>query len=141
MGVDIEIPQPFRAQLVGPISVNAALQPATVDLNLGGVMGQPLIVDLGLDDVAVELSGNPKQPLNVDLGLDRVNANVSVAVTKLPPIRLHLPMNYELGFGFLGIQLFNFTLRGKTMVLSDDALAANAQGPAPVVISLNEGGG
>ena len=93
-------------QLEGPdavLTIDAGLNDINADIGLSDVN-----VDLGLDNV------------KVDIGLDDVNACISIAIKEVPPLRVQVPTNYDLGFRLFGIPIFGFSLCGKTMILTED---------------------
>jgi hypothetical protein len=114
-----------------PVAFDLGLDDVNVDLGLIGNPDQPVTIDLGLDDVNVELGliGNPDQPVtidlglddvNVDLGLDNVNVCLSLALTEIPRVRLHLPTKYDFGVCLFGLKIVNFSFAGESMLVTED---------------------
>ena len=107
---------------VGLTVVGNAAQPVTVDLglddiniDLGAIHIDPLTIDLGLDDVNIAID-----PLKVDLGLDNVNVCLSLGITEFPRMQIHVPTKYDFGFCLFGLRVFNFTFAGETMLVTQD---------------------
>jgi hypothetical protein len=119
---------PFGVNL-GPLDItlrplDITLRPLTVDLGLndinldiGSEPNKPLVVDLGLDNVKIDLG---LDNIKVDLGLDNINACLSLAVTELPRVRVHMPTKSEFGFNLFGKPIFSFTFKGDAMVATED---------------------
>lgn len=84
-------------------------------------------LDLGLDDIRIkEFPATPlKTDSKMDLGLDdirikelpRIDLNTQVSVK---PTRVHLPMNYKLSLGVMGVELFAVNLCGEGMAIIED---------------------
>lgn len=108
-GSKVSIPNPWTiklnpVQLQGTVGVNASLaSPA----------GQPVLVNAGLDDMGLTLSGNPKEPLKLDVC-------VGLAITQIPRIQVHIPTRYDIGFCLFGVPVFNLRVAGETMLLTQD---------------------
>jgi hypothetical protein len=142
-GIDLdELPTNYTINLKAtgdhnqPITIDAGLE--DIGIGITGNAFKPVAIDLGLDDVnvhlddlnlALTLKGDPKNPIAVDLGLDNVkidlgldNINVclSLGLTEIPRIRLHLPTKYEFGFSLFGLKIFNFIFAGETMLVTED---------------------
>jgi hypothetical protein len=130
--------------------VGSASQPVTLDAGLNGELGvavtgdptKPLAVDLGLKatgdpahPVAVDLGLQVHvdqldlkleplkvtlDPLKVDLGLDNINVCLSLAVTKFPQMRMHMPKKYDFGLNLFGIQVYNFSVYGESSIITED---------------------
>jgi hypothetical protein len=100
-----------------PVTVDLGLDDVNVNLGLDNVRMHldPLEVDLGLDNVRMHLD-----PLEVDLGLDDINVCLSLALTEIPRVRVHLPTKYDFGFCLFGIRIFSFTFAGETMLVTQD---------------------
>ncbi len=126
------IPNSFK---LDPVNITGGLD---VDLKLEGPDGV-LNIDLGLNDIKADLGLNDIKAdlgldnVKVDLGLDKVNACVSLAIKEVPPLRIQIPNNYKMGFEFLGIPIFAFTLCGKTMLLTEDNPTRFFREPGTVV--------
>jgi hypothetical protein len=101
---------------IRPLTIDAGLD--DVNVSLTGNPAEPVTIAAGLDNIKVSLTGNNGQPLAVDLGLDKIC--VSLAVTEIPRVRVHVPTRYDFGFCLFGIPIFNFTLAGETMLLTQD---------------------
>jgi hypothetical protein len=114
--VDVGIPQPF----VTISSMNGAL-----DLDLDEIRIKEIPV-IRMDNTIKGDSNNPvvlNSNNTVDLGLDNIQ------ITKLPqinlqlstkPTRVHFPVNYKLGFGTMGMEIFSMNLCGESMVVIED---------------------
>ena len=87
---------------------------SNVDLNMGRL--DNIRIDMGLDDMKMDMKTESK----VDMGLDDVNICMNLAFKEVPNIKIHMPVNYEFGFEFLGFKLFNFCLGGKSMIVTED---------------------
>src|ERR1700751_3359090 len=90
----------------------------TMGVTLDGGTGKAVVIDAGLDDIGVTLVGDPKQPVTFDLGLDKIC--VSLALTQIPRVRVHIPSRYDFGFCLFGMPIFNFRFAGETMLLTED---------------------
>jgi len=131
MGKDVEvgIPQPFEVDFdLDDVSVNtlssinsnnsiALTGDSDAPITLGPITVDPLTVDLGLDDVNVNMG---LDDVNVDMGLDNINMCMSFAVTELPSIRMHFPVDLDFGLKILGLPIINFGIFGKAMVITED---------------------
>jgi hypothetical protein len=119
-----------------PSSYTIALNPVnlggSMTLTLDGSSTQPLVIDAGLDDmglsltgnpkepisVGVSLTGNPKEPIAVDMGLDHIC--MSIALTQIPRVKVHLPTRYDLGLCLFGVPIFSLRFAGETMLVTED---------------------
>ena len=108
MGVDI--PQPFNSTVSGPggsaIAVNAT---ATVS-------GIP-------DTFHIDVDKLPK----IQLGIDPVTLNpitlnpvdVTLAISKIPDVRAHLPADFHVGLSVLGMELMCVRLCGEAQMITE----------------------
>lgn len=124
--LDIGIPQPFELDVDADVSTNnsIALSPISIDMGLDNVnveMDSNLNIngsmDMGLDNVNVNMG---LDNINVDMGLDNVNMCMSFAIKELPSMKMHFPINLDFGIKVLGIPLLNFGICGKAMVVTED---------------------
>jgi hypothetical protein len=111
----------------GTVVVDAGLD--DVQLKATGDPARPIAIDIGLDDIQLKIDPlNIKlepvrltvDPLKVDLGLDNVNVCLSLALTQLPRMQLHVPTKYNFGFSLLGVPIVDFGICGETSVVTDD---------------------
>lgn len=148
----IDLPSPIT--LGGGLIVDAGLDDIVIQGNpaqplavqASGVPGQPIGVDLGLDNIKVTLEPltiepltiepltlNPLtitltplsidlklEPVKMDLGLDNMNLAMSLAITEMPRMKVNAPVKFDFGFGLLGMQLANFTVCGETGFTTED---------------------
>ena len=49
----------------------------------------------------------------VDLG------DINLRVKEIPSVRVHMPMNYQLGFSVLGMEILSLSLCGESMVITE----------------------
>jgi hypothetical protein len=71
-------------------------------------------LDMGLDKVDI------KSDSKLDMGLDKVNICLNMGIKEMPKMKVHMPTNYDFGLDFFGIKVMNFSLCGKTMIISED---------------------
>lgn len=86
----------------------------TSQMNLGPIIINPIKVDMGLDNINMESK--------IDMGLDNIKADLclSVGIREFPKMRIHFPVNYEFGLELFGMRVFNFSICGKSMVVTED---------------------
>jgi hypothetical protein len=139
---------------MGLDDVNVHLDPIEVDVGL-----DPVEVDLGLDNikadleltgerdrpVTIGLAGDPEHPVTInpvtidlgldniraDLGLDDINVCLSLAMTQIPNVRVHLPTKYKFGFSLFGVRIVDLSFSGETMLVTEDNPPRIFQGPVP----------
>ena len=110
--------------LTGDLDIDAGLD--DINLSVTGSTTQPLSIDLGLDNIKANLGlDNVKVDLglddvNVDLGLDNVNVCLSLAVTQVPRVKVHVPTKWEFGFCLFGKPILAYTFAGETMFATED---------------------
>ncbi len=109
-GSKVDIPTEFTIHL-NPVHLEGAV-------GIAGVPGQPLVINAGLDDVHISLSGSRTEPVTVDLGLDKIC--ISLAITEFPRMQVHVPTRYDLGFCLFSVPVFQLTLAGETMLITQD---------------------
>ncbi len=144
--VKVEIPQPFEMDIdsnmamnsflsMAPITVNMGLDDINMDMNtnmtLDGKMDMGLDnvkVDMGLDNVNVDMG---LDDVNVDMGLDNINMCMSFAIKELPSMKMQFPVNFDFGIKLLGLPLLNFGICGKAMVLTEENSKRIFQVPKP----------
>ena len=110
-GFDVE----FSGDPVNPLTIDLG------DITLVGNPKEPVTFELignPKEPVTFELIGNPKEPVTFDLGLDKIC--VSLALTQIPRVRVHIPTRYDFGFCLFGIPIFNFRFAGETMLITED---------------------
>ncbi len=87
-----------------------------VDANLNGnlntnVSGLPTNFGLSIDRL-------PK----IELGIDPVElkpVDLSLRLKEFPPLRMHLPANFKMGFSLLGAELFAIRLCGQAQAIAE----------------------
>lgn len=121
------------------INIDVGGTSTPIGLQVSSPPNEPVVVDVGLDDINVDVGGTAtpvglefsggERPvtvdlglddINLDMGLDKVNVCLSLAVTEIPRVRVHLPTKYEFGFNILGMSIFNFILKGEMMLVTED---------------------
>jgi hypothetical protein len=103
--VGVTVGSPIGEPLGVSLTGNAA-EPITVNLTLGSPPGEPL-------DIKIE-------PLKIDLGLDNINVCLSLALTQLPSMRVHMPKKYEYGFSLFGVPILGFRICGESSFVTED---------------------
>ena len=99
MGVDI--PQPFDSHISGSLG---SVGPVTV-------AGIPDTFHINIDKL-------PK----IQLGFDPITINpvtMSLRLTEIPSIRVHLPADFSVGFSLLGFELMAVRLSGEAQVITE----------------------
>lgn len=105
------------------IRADIGLANASVDIGLDNIKAD---VDLGLDNIKADLGLDNIQAdlgldnIKVDLGLDNVNVCLGLAIKEFPEMQVQVPTRYELGFRFLGLNIFNFCFSGQTEFVTRD---------------------
>jgi hypothetical protein len=107
-----------------------------VDLDLGGSVGSigPVTVSGIPNNLSLAITNIPKILLGVDplsatitVGLNPITLNpvtlnpvtLNLAVTEIPSVRAHFPMNYCIGLSILGIELFSVRLCGEGQAITE----------------------
>lgn len=142
MSVDVEVPQPFNANLGLSGEVGIGLEEVNIDLKSVSQVNTDSEVDLKSDS-KIDLASNSKIDLksdnelevetdskvelnsdsNVDLGLD----NVGISIRELPniifgfrPTRVQAPHHYKVCLKLFGVEIFKFESCGEGMLISED---------------------
>ena len=103
MGVDI--PQPFKSTVSGP---GGSAIPVNATANVTGIP----------DRFHIDVDSLPK----IQLGIDPVTINpvdVSIAISRLPDIRTHLPADFSVGLSILGLELLCLRLCGEAQMITE----------------------
>lgn len=125
--VPLNITGGLNLGLNGTMVVDAGLD--DIQLKATGDPTRPIALDLGLDNIHLKLDPltiklEPIRltldPVKVDLGLDNVNVCLSLALTQLPRMQVHLPTRYDFGFTVLGVPIVNFGICGETSLVTED---------------------
>jgi hypothetical protein len=124
-GSKVSIPSEFTIHL-NPVHLEGSVG---VDATVSSPPGQPLVINAGLDDIGLSLTGSRTEPVTVDLGLDKIC--LSLAITEIPRIQVHVPTRYDIGFCLFGIPIFNLTLAGETLLLTQDNPVRMVHRPPP----------
>jgi hypothetical protein len=121
-----------------PITVKAGLSltgddKAPVTFGLTGDKTRPVTFDAtiaaGLDNIGLTLKGDPKNPvtldlglddIKIDLGLDDINACLSLGITQIPHVQVHMPTSSCVGLSILGIPIFNLSFDGRWGLTTQD---------------------
>ena len=123
-----------------PITVKAGLNltgeaasPITVNAGLIGDKTKPVTFDAtiaaGLDNIGLTLKGDPNNPVSIDLGLDDIkidlglddiHACLSLGITQIPNVQVHMPTSACVGLSLLGIPIFNFSFQGQWGLTTQD---------------------
>lgn len=137
MGKDVkfELPQPFEMDIDSSMNSFLSMAPVTVDMGLNNIkmdldsdMNFDGKVDMGLDNVKVDMG---LDDVNVDMGLDNINMCMSFAIKELPSMKMQFPVNFDFGIKVLGMSILNFGVCGKAMVLTEDNPKRIFQVPKP----------
>lgn len=128
MGKDVEfqLPQPLEIDLGFPDTITVDMGLDDINVQLSGSFN----MDMGLDDVNVDL-GLDNINAKVDMGLDNINVCMSMSLKELPSMKMHFPMNYEFGLELFGLKVFNFGINGKSMIITEDNPTRLFYRPAP----------
>ena len=122
-GKDINFPRDYELDLDHAVNLNVS------KINMDVNSNSDIELDMGLDNVDVKSDskvdmGLDKMNLNsnskVDLGLDNVNICLNMGIKEMPKMKVHMPTNYDFGLEFFGLKVMNFSVCGKTMVVSED---------------------
>jgi hypothetical protein len=114
---------------LGPVTLDLqplTVNPVTLNLGLTGNPSEPVAVELGMNvhvdplDLKLEPLTITLTPLKIDLGLDNINVCLSLAVTQFPRMRLHMPKQYDYGFGLFGVPIVNFSICGESSFITED---------------------
>jgi hypothetical protein len=145
VSMSVDIPQPFRARVEGPIGVTVdgidIPQPFrfTVDSLPKIVVGvDPLTVNpLTINPLSVGITELPK----ISIGLDPLTINpvdVSIGITRIPDVRAHLPADFRLGLSILGKELCGIRLTGEAQVITEpfepNPCEEHVKPPPPIVL-------
>ncbi len=133
--VKVEIPQPFEMEIDSNMAMNSFLSMA------------PITIDMGLDDMNMDMNTNLTldgkmdmglDNVNVDMGLDNINMCMSFAIKELPSMKMQFPVNFDFGIKVLGLPLLNFGICGKAMVLTEENSKRIFQVPKPPKFSTSK---
>jgi hypothetical protein len=93
---------------------------------------QPMLVgatvNAGSDNIRIrEIAPITLQPVtlttNSTVGMNTTSRveplDVSLRVKEIPSIRVHMPMNYQLGLSVLGMEVLSLSLCGESMVITE----------------------
>ena len=128
MGKDIDVPTNYTVD-IGMNDVNMDVN-HTMDINSDSelnlkISDSSMELDMGLDDVKIDMGLDKmamdlKSDSKLDMGLDKVNICLNMGIKELPKMKFHMPMNYDFGFDFFGMKILNFSVKGKSMLVSED---------------------
>jgi hypothetical protein len=138
--MSVDIPQPFRARVEGPIGVTVdgidIPQPFrfTVD-------SLPKIV-VGVDPLTVNpLSVGITQLPKISIGLDPLTINpvdLNIGISRIPDVRAHLPADFRVGLSILGKELCGIRLTGEAQVITEpfepNPCEEHVKPPPPIVL-------
>jgi hypothetical protein len=132
------------------------VQPFAVDLDLSGtvgavgpitVQGIPSTFSLGLTALpTIQLGTVPPitlEPLTINVGtippITLEPMSLSLAITKIPSVRAHVPSNYCVGFSLLGIELFSIRLCGETQIITEPFIPNPCEICSPLAVPRDVG--
>jgi hypothetical protein len=142
------------------------VQPFAVDLDLSGTVGAvgPITVQGIPNDFSLGLTALPTiqlgtvppitlepltiepltiQPLTINVGtippITLEPISLSVAITKIPSVRAHVPSNYCVGFSLLGIELFSIRLCGETQIITEPFIPNPCEICSPLAVPRDVG--
>ncbi len=113
--------------LSGGLALDAGLD--DIGIKATGDPAHPVSLHLGLDpldikleplDIKLEPLRLTLDPLKVDLGLDNINVCLSLALTQLPRMQVHMPKRYEFGFTLFGLPVIGYSICGESSFITDD---------------------
>ena len=108
MGVDI--PQPFKSTVSGP---GGSAVPVNATATVSGIP----------DHYHINVDSLPKIQLGVDpLTINPVTINpldLTIAISKIPDVRTHLPADFTVGLSLLGIELLCLRLCGEAQMITE----------------------
>ena len=121
-GKDINFPRDYDLELNHNMDVSG-------NLGLDVSSNANIDLDMGLDDVSIDTNSQVDMGLDnmklssdskVDMGLDNVNICLNMGIKEMPKMKVHIPTNYDFGLELFGIKIMNFSVCGKTMMISED---------------------
>jgi hypothetical protein len=106
--MSVDIPQPFRTRVVGPITIDGI--PDTFHLDISNIPVLRLNVE-HIPAIHLAIDNIPKIQLGVD--------PVELRLTEFPQIRGHLPADFCVGVSLLGMELLNVRLCGEAQIITE----------------------
>jgi hypothetical protein len=105
-----------------PVSFDATIAAGldNIGFTVKGDPNNPVTIDAGLDDIGFTVSGDPNNPVTIDLGLDDINLCLSLGITQLPSVQVHMPTSSCVGLSLLGIPIFNLSFEGRWGLTTQD---------------------
>ena len=139
--MSIDIPQPFRARVegpIGPVTVDGIDIPQPFHFTVDNI---PKIV-VGVDPLTINpLSVAVTQLPKISIGLDPLTINpvdVNIGITRIPDVRAHIPTDFHLGFSLLGKELCGIRLTGEAQIITEpfqpNPCEQSGDVPPPIVL-------
>ncbi len=142
--MSVNIPQPFDVDLdlsgtvgaVGPITVQGIPSVFSLGLTALPTIQLGTVPPITLEPLTIE-------PLTINLGtippITLEPLSLSVAITKIPSVRAHVPSNYCVGFSLLGIELFSIRLCGETQIITEPFIPNPCEICGPLAVPRDVG--
>ena len=139
--MSIDIPQPFRARIegpIGPVTVDGIEIPDTFHISIDDL---PKIL-VGADPLTINpLSIGITQLPKISIGLDPLEIkpiDLNVGISRIPDVRAHLPADFRLGLSVLGKELCGIRLTGEAQVITEpfhpNPCEQHAEVPPPIIL-------
>jgi hypothetical protein len=103
--VGVDIPQPFKSTVSGP---GGSAIPVSATATVSGIP----------DHFHIDVDSLPK----IQLGVDPLTINpvdVTIAISKIPDIRAHLPADFSVGLSVLGMEVMCLRLCGEAQMITE----------------------
>jgi hypothetical protein len=117
--LSISIPQPFRAQVVGPIGPIGPITLSGIPDPFTIKVANPLPkIGIGVDPLSTD-SHIAIDPLRTDshIAVDAVGLNI--ALDRIPDVRAHLPANFAVSLCVFGVNVLSVRLCGEAQVITE----------------------
>lgn len=133
MSVDIPNPMGINLDILGPVELGRiSVDPVTVNPLTASIQGIPTAFSLDIRELPLVDVNLRKVQLGVDpLALSLQPVALAIAITELPPVRVHFPAHFRLGVTLLGKELAAFEWCGEAQMITEPYVPNPAERCSP----------
>jgi hypothetical protein len=122
--MSMKIPSHF--DIGADVDMSLSGVPTDFTVNIGSLPKIDIAIDalpkiaIGIDPLNINLGAIDIKPLSLNLGpIELKPIDLSFSIKELPSMRMHFPMDYRVGLGMLGRELFSVRFCGQGQMINE----------------------